>query len=95
MHRIVDASLFYFGATGAAGRYSSSTVGSFISTAGRWASALQLFALATTLFAPRFTARNHELFKASCYQDLATGVAYQSSLRVYRNCPHSRVLSVR
>ena len=70
MHRVVDASLFYITAKGAAGRHSNAWVGSFISAAGRWASALQLLALATTLFAPRFTARNHELLKASRRQGL-------------------------
>ena len=72
MHRIVDAFLFYFSAKGGAGRHSNPRVAAFISTAGRWASALQLLALAATLFAPRLTARNHELLKASCQPDLAT-----------------------
>ena len=71
MHRVVDASLFYITAKGAGGRHSNAWVGSFISTAGRWASALQLLALAATLFAPRFTARNHEILKASCHQGLS------------------------
>lgn len=68
---MVDASLFYLSAKGAAGRYSIAGAGSFISIAGRWASALQLLALATTLLAPRFMARNHELLKASCHRGLS------------------------
>ncbi|CAL5221225.1 g3377 [Coccomyxa viridis] len=66
MHRVVDASLFYFSAKGATARYSVPRVASFISTGSRWASALQLLALATTLFAPRLIARHHELFKIMC-----------------------------
>ena len=58
--------LFYSSAKGAAARYSSPRVASFVSAAGRWATALQLLALATTLLAPNFTIRNHELLKASC-----------------------------
>ena len=37
----------------------------FISIVSRWASAVQLLAMAITLFAPKFSARNHEMLKVS------------------------------
>ena len=93
MHRVVDASLFYFSAKGAAARYSVPRVASFISTGGRWASALQLLALATTLFAPRLIARHHELFKVS---RLWSACAYTTAMLSFLlQCPREGTKMVR
>lgn len=67
MHRIVDASIFYLSAKEAAVKYAGSGLGlaSLISMTSKWASVIQLLAMASTLLAPKFTAEKHEAFKAS------------------------------
>lgn len=65
LHRIVDASIFYLSARSAAQMYNKPGLAVFISVGSRWASAVQLLALAITLFAPKFSVRNHETLKVS------------------------------
>jgi len=85
LHRIVDASIFYLSARGAAQMYNKPGLAVFISIASRWASAVQLLALAITLFAPKFSARNHETLKV-CLSSVLSGTApsKQCNVRAYR-----------
>ena len=65
MHRIVDASIFYLSAREAVSQYSDPGLAALISMTSRWAAAMQITAMAITLFFPKFSAHNHEALKAS------------------------------
>ncbi len=64
MHRIVDASIFYLSAREAGGQYNDPGLVALISMTSRWAAAIQITAMAVTFFFPKFSAYNHEAFKA-------------------------------